>query len=421
LNEPRARRFLFDALDLVASYLHGAGVELGERPVGVRGDEESPTMTAFLAELEGRHALACAGRLHPVLDAIEDRYSWITGHRRDESRGAIRGRLDIPRYLARRVNVTLPRTYPVQTLWHAPETPENALAVQAIEGVTRQLVAAPFPPTTAEGSAAAHAVGELRPRLGREPWWTVRRRDQPGRLLGEVVLRVGRKQTGSDAAYQCLISWTSEWLLDPERLGASEKQQLLDGLLAFPTSEAFWERVFEIWCLREIAESLDRLGCARVDGPRSLRERGYGPIYRFTYNGAVVDTWFQRQKPLGQPRWRYSSGATLSGIPDIVVTAPNCTDCAPLVIDAKYRSMETETRSEETYKMLGYAQNFREAFVTSGFSGLLMFPGSQSRSTRLVDQEDGTLTLVAVDPIAHRRDAESAIDGVVGGWLSSAA
>lgn len=417
MSDSRARRFLLDALDLIGTYLHGESVALGEVPVGASDERSDPGLSAFLAELEARHAIACGSRLSSVITAIEAHVSSTTVHQREESLSAIRGQLDVPRYLARRTrNVSLPRSYPVQTLRRIPETPENALAILAIEGVTRQLAFAPFPIRTAEGAAAASGFALLRSGLRRKPWTAVRRRDSPERLIREVESRVARRQTGNDNAYQALIAWYDEWLVHPSRLGESEVAQVADGLLAFPPSEAFWERVFEIWCLREIAAALGRRGFTSAEGPRSLRERGKGPIYVMTCGSAVAEIWFQRQKPVGDPRWRYLGGGPLTGIPDLVVTME---ERSPLVVDAKYRSMRTDTRSEETYKMLGYAENFRETATATGFEGLLLFPGSKSRVTELTGPEDGHLSLVAVEPEAERAEAEAALDGVIASWLKA--
>ena len=191
MSESRARRFLLDALDLIVTYLHGESVALGEISVGAFDRAPQLGLEVFLAELEARHAIACAVRLRPIITAIEGRTSSTTVHQREESLGAIRGRLDVPRYIARRTrNVSLPRSYPVQTLGRTPETPENALAVVAIEGVTRQLAFAPFPIRTAEGAAAAAGFAQLGSRLKRQPWTLVRRRDAPVRLLREVETRV---------------------------------------------------------------------------------------------------------------------------------------------------------------------------------------------------------------------------------------
>ncbi|MFL5962268.1 MAG: hypothetical protein ACJ757_05180 [Gaiellaceae bacterium] len=130
----------------------------------------------------------------------------------------------------------------------------------------------------------------------------------------------------------------------------------------------------------------------------------------------MAEIWFQRQKPVGDPRWRYLGGGPLTGIPDLVVTME---ERSPLVVDAKYRSMRTDTRSEETYKMLGYAENFRETATATGFEGLLLFPGSKSRVTELTGPEDGHLSLVAVEPEAERAEAEAALDGVIASWLKA--
>jgi hypothetical protein len=417
LSESRARRFLLDALDLIATFLHGEPVVLGEVAVGARDEGGDMEFDLFAADLSARHALACAVRLRPIISAIAARSSSTTAHRREESLGAIRGRLDVPRYIALRTqNVSLPRRYPVQTLWRTPETPENALAVVLMEALGRQLAYAPFPIRTAEGAAAASAYAEVRRRLRQVPWVAVRRRDSAPRLVREVEGRLARRQTGNDDAYRGLLEWYVEWAVDARALGTDDGVRIADGLVAFPTTDAFWERVFEIWCLRETAESLVRQGFAIIEGPRSLHDRTRGPIYRLSRESAAAEIWFQRQKPLGDPRWRYKGGGPLTGIPDIVVTVDYR---SPLVVDAKYRTMTTDTRSEETYKILGYAENFRSTTPSVGFAGLLIFPGPTTRSTHLEGPTGGQLSVIAVEPLSERAEAESAIDAAIAAWLTA--
>jgi hypothetical protein len=416
LSDTRARLFLVEALDLVATYLAGPNVSLAERSVGVARSlpDDADEVDKFLAELRARHALACAARLRPIVERIERRVSDSASILREESRGVIRGRLNVPHYIARRVtNVSLPRTYPILVVDRPPETPENAVVVQALSGVGLELGAAPFARASAEGRDSALYYGWLRSRLHRWPWDSVKRRDVAERLVREVDRRVRRRQTGNDTAYADLIPWSREWWVDPRRLGALDREDLALGIVAFPPGDPFWERVFEIWCLKEVAASILRNDIDTVDGPLPLAERKRGPIYRFNYGGEEIQIWFQRQKPLGSGRWSYL-GSSLAGIPDIIATSRGK---APLVVDAKYRMMATDTRSEETYKMLGYAENFRSAYSEVGFRGLLLFPGTQSRATTLSGPNGGRLDLIAIEPLQARPAAERALDKVVHAWL----
>src|SRR5205085_2626337 len=152
--------------------------------------------------LAARHTLACGQRFQRILPDIERRVAETTVVAEEDSRGAVRGRINTPRYLARRIlNVSLPRTYPVLVNRAEPQTPENALVCSCCNGLVAQLAADPFERNTAESQTSSLLRTWVAHRLRREPWSHVRRRDLLTRLLGETEQRIRKRQTGNDAAY----------------------------------------------------------------------------------------------------------------------------------------------------------------------------------------------------------------------------
>src|SRR5699024_9824921 len=131
----------------------------------------------------------------------------------------------------------------------------------------------------------------------------------------EVQTRVRRRQTGNDNAYEELLNWYDEWSVDSDRLGGERLESLMRGLLALPTSESFWIRAFEIWCLQLTMEALDDLGWDRMTGPRPLHQVD-GPVSTYrSMSGRPVDVRFQQQWPLPSGRWKYRQGDPLRGVP----------------------------------------------------------------------------------------------------------
>lgn len=411
-----ARVYLLEALDLLASYLFRPGVELGPTAVGTRdeGDEET---RQFLQELEARHALAAAGRLQELLPDVERRASSTSVLRREDSKGVLRGRLDMPRYLARRGRQRFGvRTYPVIVTASSADTPENGLVAGALRGLARQLDFSVLSGTgSAEGEATAIVYDWVQARTRRLPWAAVARYAPVERLALEATQRVRKRQTGNDAAYDLVVTWSGEWRVDIARLGVEGRSRVIDGLLAFPAGEPFWNKVFEVWCLREVARALARVGCTPIDGPRPLHERGRGPIYRFRSGGDLVDLWFQRQEPMGAARWRYEGGRALRGWPDIVVAS---TGRVPFVVDAKRRPGSEQSQSEEIYKVLGYAENFAEGFGGRAFRSALLFPG-QVEPRALEREDDRARVAVLFFPDVGREQSEAALDAEVRAWLRS--
>ncbi len=131
-------------------------------------------------------------------------------------------------------------------------------------------------------------------------------------------------------------------------------------------------------------------------GPLPLHHRNSGPIAICNRGDTTVEVWFQRQEPLGIPRWRYEhSKQPLSGIPDIVASSSGI---PPLIMDAKFRLLTGPTRSEETYKLLGYAENFRDPVRLPFLSGLLIFPSSSPDSsiTTLATVDQGHISILGI-------------------------
>jgi hypothetical protein len=403
-------------LDLFASYLFGKTVELEAIPLGIIGEAIEDETTHFLRELEGRHAIACGIKFKEILNAIERSVSSTSVLRRAESKGAIRGRLDIPQYIARRATQrSLTRTYPIIINEEVPNTPENALARLVMRGLAIQLGRSPFPRNFAEGRASLALYGWVRSHLQRLPWADVRRVAPIQLLQRESLQRIRKRQTGNDFAYAALIKWSEEWQADISRLGAQGKEKILNGLLAFPVGDFFWEKVFEVWCLYEVVQSLVRCGANILDGPEPLHRRGRGPIYRFSFNEKEIEVWFQRQLPMGDSRWYYNtSRKPLRGIPDIVISDGLN---VPLVVDAKFRQASSDTRSEETYKLLGYAENFRNAYRDRGFQGVLVFVGDSSSESFLVGPNNGRLSLIVADKRLEMREIHDYFDNSIRAWL----
>jgi hypothetical protein len=123
--------------------------------------------------------------------------------------------------------------------------------------------------------------------------------------------------------------------------------------------------------------------------------------------------WFQNSQPLASGRWRYRhSNQALSGIPDVIVTSGGAT---PLLIDAKNRVMESRTRPEESYKMLGYLENYREVFNAGRFRAVLVFTGPAEQETHLAS-DDGELSLLVAVESRVRPVFEKALDALLLTW-----
>lgn len=407
-----------ETLGLLASYSWQSSVALVPTDFG-QADVDL-TLPEFVREFRLRHTLATAQRLPAVVGAIEANPSHVSGIERTESRGTIRGRLDTPRYLARSATLrSIPRRYPIVRSRVTFGTPENILTRLALRDVRTAMRDNPFSARSAEGVTATQHLRWATDRLAHRPWDEVPPYGLQERLYNEVDTRIRRRQTANDAAYRQLLEWHDKWTLDLHRLGDDARDALIRGLMAFPAGDAFWDKVFEVWCLLLVASTLDSIGWTRTSGPAALH-LGTGVIYNYrTPDGRDVAIRFQRMEPLPSGWWSYRDGGHLRGIPDISLTAP-ASGGAPLLIDAKNRYVSSDriARSEETYKMLGYAENFRPASSPARFRGVLIFPSDQTAGRIIDGPDEGRLDLIAVDLTGDRAFVIERLGKAVSAWVT---
>lgn len=405
-----------ETVGLLASYSWQPSVVL--EPTEFGRSEVDLSLPEFLREFRLRHALATAQRLPSIIEQIEAGPSHVSGLERADSRGVIRGRLDTPRYIARRATLrSIPRRYPIVRNTVSYETPENVLTALTLSDVRAAMRDNPFPLRSAESTAANTQMRWASDRLRHRPWDESPRHGNRERLYNEVDARIRRRQTGNDDAYRQLLAWLNDWRLDLDRLGEDAREALIRGLLAFPGGDAFWDKVFEVWCLLFVASTMDALGWSRMEGPSALHQ-GTGVIYGYSSpSGHQVKVRFQRKDPLPVGLWSYRDGDALRGVPDVTLGL-DTPHPLPLLVDAKNRYISSDriARSEETYKMLGYAENFRVGSEGARFCGVLIFPSNRS-SRRIIDgPQNGRLDLVTVDLSGDRTAASDALGEAITNW-----
>lgn len=396
IDAASTRRFIRESLPLLATYFYSETVQLEPTEIEV-GEEVSEEYERFARLLRLRHSIACAMKLKPILTAIERGASRVSEVVRSESKGAIYGRLDIALYLSRRSNnLSWPRTFPILRTTDTPNTPENQLISKTLQQVVSRLSEASAIDPSAERSYARNLTRWSREKLRSDLWGRAVPSRHPDRLRRETAHRLRKRQTGNESAYTNFLNWYSHWLFDPSQIDAEQSENLINLLLAFPPGDFFEDKVFEIWCLYQAIESFRRCGAVTVEGPRPLAQRANRPICKMMYEGFGFEIWFQRSLPSAMAKWRYvHSNQTLGGIPDITIIGDGG---KRLLIDAKRREVRTRTRSEETYKMLGYLENFRGLFDSLPFSAALCFLSPDDLFTEVSTARGDKVVLVGAHP-----------------------
>ena len=376
---------------------------------------------AFAGLLRMRHALACGLKFKPIVEAIRRGYSQSSEIVRTESKGAISGRLDIPLYLNRRgTNLSWPRSFPVLIAKATASTPENQLVVDTLRQLVRRLNAAGHLKASAERSYCINLMRWGREQLRSKPWDSAIPMLNAERLHRETEHRLRKRQTGNEPAYGRFLDWYKQWSFDASRSSPDELENFVDLLLAFPPGDFFCDRVFEVWCLYQVIESFRRRGAVITDGPRPLSERSDHSICTVHNEGYTSRIWFQKALPDSAAKWKYvHSQRSLIGIPDITVIG---NDGRRLLIDAKRREVRTPTRSEETYKMLGYLENFRNLFEETPFFSALCFLSNRDLFTEVTADQNHRIVFLG----AHVDNPTicafgGRMDTLVSEWLSQRA
>lgn len=413
------RRFLQEALPLVSTYFSGESVELAgmATPVGDDLDYES---REFGDHIRFRHAIACCAELFPIVQRIETNLSCRTETIRTETKGVLRGRLDIPLYVSKRTSsLSWPKTYPILVTADTPNTPENALVLRIFRALLQRLSVSSFPINSAETKLSRRYRSWILGRMRRDPWSTISASSSLHRLYLEASRRISRRQTGNETAYSDLVRFVRDWrLVGDDLAGATSSERFIESLLSFPASQVFFDRIYEVWCIRAIGHAFMQLGANLIIGPTAMTESRRQPIYAFELEKNQIEVWFQKSLPSDEAEWMYeSTGTALRGIPDISVVANGS---HRILIDAKNRLVTGTTRSEETYKMLGYFENFGKTLKEGPNWGVLAFVSFNGFSRTLKSSNGRHLELLS----AHPSDSEqcsfaNSIKCVLEKWIFS--
>jgi hypothetical protein len=406
------------ALDLLGTYFADAPTwnishqeQLG---VGTAEDED------LRHAIRLRVALSAARRLDPLLHQIARRLSFRYTRLADESVGAVRGRLDVQRYVRARARRDVPKRYPIHVLERRHGTPENILAMYAAAWVRRELrtvrARLVLPSGAPELSELQERTGSLTRALhnplladatrGAERLWL---RGDIEVLLDEVEARIEGGHVAAPEPYAELVAWVRGFGDNSELAGEHVEWAFYD--------DRFDPRLFEIWLLERLAAALQRrLGVAPERKP--LWDRNATPTYTWKLAAASVRVHFQwALSQLSEPMWqRKATGKQLDGIPDITVLLTTALRGeAAVIVDAKLRQRDAAP-TEEIYKLLGYFHNRGPAHAALG--AIVYYAPNQMVIDTLTTVGGGIVMQLGVDPVRGDQD-DVAFDGLAGMLLAA--
>jgi hypothetical protein len=391
------------ALDLLGTYFADAPTwQLQHEEHIAPGDA---ALADLVEAIRLRVGLAAARRLDVLLHAVAARLSFRYARVADESIGAVRGRLDVPRYIQSRARRDVPRRYPIRVLERRHRTPENVLAMYAAGWVRHELInlrtdilpmKSPERTELAERTASltrtlSHPVLVEAAAVANDVW----HRGAREALLDEVQSRLDGGHIAGPEPYQELVDWVRHFDPAATAAGSSVEWSFYD--------DRFDPKLFEIWILHRLAAAVER-----KIGPEILRrplwERGAKPTYTWKLGGASIRMHFQLAlSGLREPRWRRTStGKLFDGIPDVtVILATPLSGEEVVLIDAKLRQRDAPP-TEELYKLLGY---FHNRGPGRGPYGAIVYYAPGQRVADEYRTADGGLVLaLGVDPAREDED-----------------
>jgi hypothetical protein len=399
------RAALNAALPLLASYFADAAtwdLEISSQ-IGTAGaDEDRDTeLDDFAAGARLRASLAAADRLLQILNAVAAqptfRYTQVSA----ESVGTIRGRLDLARYSRQQGRINVPRRYPIRLVERESATPENILAAYAAMWIRRDLAAAPrhiLPSASPEKRELQRLEQALKRSLGvpllagtAQHAIAVWRRSSLETLIDAVTRRIQAGHVARPEPYQELVEWIS----------ATREGRPVADVGAREWSfydQAFDTKLFEIWCLVQLANRITANIGAPVGPVRSLAARKTGPMFVWNVGAGTLRLHFQPSLgtlTTGGVVWNYDSGSDLRGFPDLAVTADTVTGRDLALFDPKLRR-RSAAPTEEIYKLLGYFGNLHHDKPPVG-AILYYSPGSPA-DYKLTSAAGGEIHAIGLDP-----------------------
>jgi hypothetical protein len=398
------RRAALDAaLPLIATYFADAAT--WDLEISSQVDSTIPQDSALddlTAAVRLRASLAAADRLLRIISQVAARPTFRYIQTSAESVGVIRGRLDVGRYIREQGRISVPRRYPVRLVEQENATPENVLAAYAAAWLRRDLDAAPkhLLPLKSPEARELRQYQELLDRLlgipllaGTKPRaYNVWRRSNLDQLLDEVDRRLEAGHVASPVPYQELFDWmTATRQGDPVA-------EIGDREWSFYGAQ-FDTKLFEIWCLKQLADAITKLIGQPANTQPSLARRGQAPIYSWSIGAGSLNLHFQPSLSTLTSEgvvWQYAGGTRqLHGFPDLAVTSETITGQGLALFDPKLRQ-RTGAPTEEIYKLLGYFANLH--YEKARIGAILYYSPGVPTDYKLVDGADGEIHAIGLDP-----------------------
>ena len=420
LSKEGRRAAIRAALPVVGRYFQtkgSPGLLRNARALGPTAASAHSVDERLMAGLRLRAALATSGSLLNALDGVTRRPTFRYSLTPAESVGELTGTLDIARFVTRPPMAGGgPPSYPIIDVRRSAHTPENILggyaALWMIQELLESLDGSDATPASPEATLVRERVERFNAVLARPALSESRSaarealvRGSDEHLIERVEARLRRREVGNPEPYQRLLDLVLE-LRNHGPTGGTG-----DGEWSF-YDEAFDTRLFELWCLHELAQAISR---ALAVNPPHLPPRweGGGLTFRWERPAGVLELHYQRSPGnvgTGRTsRWlRTDTQKVIRGVPDFIVRSvgSEAREERLAIVDAKLKQ-RVGPPTEELYKVLGYFDNFG---LDDSPRGAILYHAPQEQDPLTYAYEDegrrGRLIATALNPSDEHQVAE---------------
>jgi hypothetical protein len=210
-------------------------------------------------------------------------------------------------------------------------------------------------------------------------------------LINAVARRIETGHVAHPEPYQELVDWINATRAGTPVADVGAREWSF-------YDQAFDTKLFEIWCLVELASWITANIGAPVGPIRSLAARTSGPMFVWNLGAGTLQLHFQPSLgtlTVGGVIWSYDGGGELRGFPDLAITADTITGRSLALFDPKLRR-RFAAPTEEIYKLLGYFGNLRQDKPPVG--AILYYSPGAPTDYKLTSAAGGEIHAIGLDP-----------------------
>jgi len=208
--------------------------------------------------------------------------------------------------------------------------------------------------------------------------------------LPELLDRVSQRLTGGHIAhpepYQALVDWITTTRAGQPVADVGDREWSF-------YDERFDTKLFELWCLLQLAASISASVGDPISAAPSLAARSTGPLYTWNIGAGTLRLHFQPSLTTltnGGAVWTYQpSNDPLRGFPDLAVTTHTIAGAGLALFDPKLRQ-RSSAPTEELYKLLGYFANMHQDRPPAGRSSTTAQTGPPTTTSPQLQEAKST-------------------------------